>query len=722
MAKTGKDKKKKGPKGKKARAKAKLERQWGETAVEEVKPRHGKSRLHRETATAPRTTKVTEPVVEEEPGVDGSTSDDDSQSEVGNDNGAFNSFLDSIRGKQPTYESSDDDNVDEEAGDDEMSDQDALDSFLLDFDPFTERFMRAPLPEDEDKRQQELAKLQSMSTKNTPLDIATNTSLVWQTSNVLWSKLKLKGDSLTKNDLQTRSLSFFKANRELLKQAWPKGTKFDPAYSLVASYADVLLTTETSDNRQSLSDSILLHILNHVLTTRSRIFKHNRRLAAAEEDDDMDDDNMAWKRDQGFTRPTVVVLLPTRGCCHRLVHRVLELLNAGEPEAMERFETEYGPPPQEDTEEVVSPQVLRHRKKVLQQKGKEWKELFGDNVNDDDDFKMGIAINTKANKKKEASESSSSVKLYADFYRSDVILASPLALKMACDGERGADFLSSIEICHVSRADVLLMQNWDHVNDILGLLNQRPKQTTDTDFSRVRNYLLADQSAYWRQLIVTSSFLDPLILSAFKRHAKSVDGWARIRRKYAAEGSSLANVLLPTRQVFQRVTSKSFAQHGEDRVKYLVEKVLPPILDSNQKHTMLFIPSYFDFIAVRNALLRKEVEFVTVSEYSRTSETSRGRARFLQGHKPLLLYTGRAHFFLRHAIKGVRHLIMVGLPEYADFYAAHVNRLNDGLEDEGVASCLALFTKYDAQALERIVGTSNCSRMIGGDKTTYFFG
>lgn len=43
--------KKKGPKGKKARAKAKLERQWGETAISEEKPRRvGKSRLKTRTS------------------------------------------------------------------------------------------------------------------------------------------------------------------------------------------------------------------------------------------------------------------------------------------------------------------------------------------------------------------------------------------------------------------------------------------------------------------------------------------------------------------------------------------------------------------------------------------------------------------------------------------------------------------------------------------------
>jgi U3 small nucleolar RNA-associated protein 25 len=63
------------------------------------------------------------------------------------------------------------------------------------------------------------------------------------------------------------------------------------------------------------------------------------------------------------------------------------------------------------------------------------------------------------------------VKLYADFLQSDIVVASPIALATklaeagAADAAEGgpADFLSSIEIAVVDRADVLLMQNWAHV-------------------------------------------------------------------------------------------------------------------------------------------------------------------------------------------------------------------------------------------------------------------
>ena len=84
----------------------------------------------------------------------------------------------------------------------------------------------------------------------------------------------------------------------------------------------------------------------------------------------------------------------------------------------------------------------------------------------------------------------------------------------------------------------------------------------------------------------------------------------------------------------------------------------------------------------------------------------------------------------------------MGLPEHAEFYADGMNMLNvrssnrgggtgrgdesdnsmyDDEEDSTPASCLALFTKYDAHSLERIVGTQHCSRMLTSDKQTFLF-
>ena len=79
--------------------------------------------------------------------------------------------------------------------------------------------------------------------------------------------------------------------------------------------------------------------------------------------------------------------------------------------------------------------------------------MFTGNI--DDCFKLGVAIKRNT------------VRLYTEFYSSDIIIASPLGLRMVigAEGERDRDhdFLSSLEVVIVDQTDVFLMQNWDHL-------------------------------------------------------------------------------------------------------------------------------------------------------------------------------------------------------------------------------------------------------------------
>jgi U3 small nucleolar RNA-associated protein 25 len=63
------------------------------------------------------------------------------------------------------------------------------------------------------------------------------------------------------------------------------------------------------------------------------------------------------------------------------------------------------------------------------------------------------------------------------------------------------------------------------------------------------------------------------------------------------------------------------------------------------KGTLIFIPSYFDFVRVRNSMKKMELSFAAISEYTPATGVSRARTQFYQGIKHFLLYTERAHFF-----------------------------------------------------------------------------
>ena len=535
-------------------------------------------------------------------------------------------------------------------------------------------------------------------------------------------------------------------------------------YPFMTQYVDLLITCETRQNTDTIRNLILLHSLNHILTSQRLISRNNKYLkkmseknvvendkkknkkkafVSVEKKEETEDEDESWNvRDQGYTRPKVLILLPSRGQCHVFVQKLLQLLDKGtNVDQLERFEAEYSAPPpdqEEDGPNHTDAEKQRRRKSVLKEKGIDWLELFGDEVNSDDDFKIGLSIQhvnsrIKGTGKDQSPRRHFHVKLYSEFYHCDLILASPLSLKIHSDSQNedslDHDFLSSIEICVLCNCDTLLMQNWDHVNSVLNMINQQPKKIQGIDFSRVRDYFLSGLASKFRQLVVVSKFMDANILSTFKKFASSRHGQIKFRRKCSDEEASACNVSVRVPQVFQRILSESFLSQGEDRLKYFTNKVLPHIFRLQQKHTMIYIPSYFDFTAVRNILLKKDAKFVSVTEYSRTSEISRGRAHFLQGRKNIMLYTGRSFFFMRHFIKGVRHLVLFGVPEHAVFYPLLVNMLSRAAPTSKVEgpdlvmneplSCLCLFTKYDAHALERIVGINRCEKMIKGEKMTF---
>jgi U3 small nucleolar RNA-associated protein 25 len=753
MAKQSKKKdkaaKNKGPKGKKARAKAKLERQWGEAAVA---PEADSQVLRGWRPDVKKNIKVRQEVDENER-ASPAGSDEDSSDDEDDDDQAVSSFVAQLqrqhrkdeRHRQSSQQqlspgaadqvmraSSDDD----EHNDDTGRDVDAT------VDPFSDRFAVSDATAMNTGPLVTTTGTVTANVHKQPLDfVDEGVQLQCSTPTTAAADSPLPGADLPAWRHWARRL--WQAQRPLLRASpRPKEALETALYPLVATYRDISCTLPLPP-----SDRLYAaHILNHVWTSRQRIHQHNkawRALDKAEDksddgDDDDDEDAQAQRRqdpkfrDQGFTRPTVLVLLPTRACCFRLLETIVSLLTADDdaapnfPVTWDRFVTEYGPP---ESDEPADPR----RQAVLEGKGAEWLSLFGDDVNTDDDFKLGLALHLHEKQQRPT------LKLYTDFYKSDIIFTSPLGLKMLAAKQSEADedddleaeaaapdYLSSIEICWLSQAHVLMMQNWDHVTDVMGWLNQRPKQTTDTDFARLRPYFLEDQQANWRQLILTAPYTDPAFRALFSLYAQSRVGTSRLTRKTPWPQAALTQITFPTRQVFQRVIVKSVQEQVVARLDYFGKHILPKI--SKQPFTLVFCPSYLEFVSLRNFLMQREADYyVSVTEYSRGTEVNRGRARFGQGRKSLLLYTGRAHFFHRHEIRGVRNVIWYGLPEDPNVYTEVVNWCQDEStqtkesRESPEASSLCLYTTYEALALERIVGHAHAARMTKGEKTTFLF-
>lgn len=76
-------------------------------------------------------------------------------------------------------------------------------------------------------------------------------------------------------------------------------------------------------------------------------------------------------------------------------------------------------------------------------------------------------------------------------------------------------------------------------------------------------------------------------------------------------------------------------------------QLLSKLRKASLKHVCVFIPSYFDFVRVRNFMKREGISFAQMCEYTRLPDISRARLNFCQGKRHLLLYTERLHFYRR---------------------------------------------------------------------------
>ena len=470
--------------------------------------------------------------------------------------------------------------------------------------------------------------------------------------------------------------------------------------SSIFNYRDVLFPQRTLRNAETLRKLACLHALNHVFKTRDKVIKDNARLAK-------EDTGNLELRDQGFTRPKVLIILPTRDSCAKYVDTIISFCEPEQQENRKRFQDSY----------------TSANDNFSEDKPEDFRELFAGN--DDDMFRLGLKFTRKT------------IKLFAQFYNSDIIFASPLGLRMAIGADdtkkQDYDFLSSVEIVVVDQADAMLMQNWEHMEYIFEHLNLQPKEAHGCDFSRVRDWYLDGNAKYLRQTILYTSFNFPSLNKVFSRYMLNIAGKMRYSKE---EGGVMIDLDVPTRQTFSRLDTISPVTEPDDRFKYFTTTILPTLTKHSKyraaagQGVLIYISSYADFVRIRNYLASssdvQDISFGSVCEYTTSRDVARARSHFLSGRHSVLLYTERAHHFRRYRLRGVKRVIMYGLPENPIFYTEIVGRYLDASITSAQVharetNVRTLFTRFDALKLERIVGTERLLPMIKGNGDTFDF-
>ncbi|KAH9942377.1 digestive organ expansion factor [Epithele typhae] len=457
--------------------------------------------------------------------------------------------------------------------------------------------------------------------------------------------------------------------------------------NMLSSYRDLYLTRTALEAQPIVREALALHALNHITKKRRRIMKNNERISHATKAGNEPPEDV---QDQGFTRPSVLILLPFRSFALRWISALTSHTPTShyQIENNARFQTEYGLPPGA-VDKLASAEPGAYPRDHV--------EMFKGNV--DDSFRLGVKL-TK-----------NSVKLFADFYACDVIVASPLGLRMSVEKEQNGDFLSSIEMVIMDQTDALTMQNWEHVQFVFTHLNQMPKESHDVDFSRIKPWYLDGHSTYLRQSIVLSAYDTPEVRALYNQVLKNVAGKVRGERKWppiqVPEGID---------QNFVHISSSNPKDEPDKRFQHFTAQMLPAIMKSavQSANTVIFVPSSFDFIRVQNHF-RKTAghSFAVLSEYSSNQDISRARQAFFSGKKAFLLVSERFHFFRRYKLRGIRNLVFYAPPDHPQFYTEFLSYpfLDDDVDASDV-TCKVLYSKYDWLRLERIAGTEGAAELI----------
>ena len=459
----------------------------------------------------------------------------------------------------------------------------------------------------------------------------------------------------------------------------------------IFNYRDMLFSHRTPMNSAILRDLACLHAVNHMSKTRDKVIKDNARLTKENFGEDLE------LRDQGFTRPKVLILLPTRHSCVRYIEALVSFYEPEQQENKKRFQDSYASGEQ-----------------VSEDKPEDFRELF--DGNDDDMFRLGLKFTRKT------------VKFFAHFYNSDIILASPLGLRMVLGADdpkkQDNDFLSSIEVLVMDQADAISMQNWEHITYIFDRLNLQPKEAHGCDFSRVRNWYLDGNARHLRQTILISAFNFPSLNRLYAKHSLNVAG----RHKYArAMDGAITDLGIPVKQIFSRFDCDVPVMEPEKRFEYFTSVIIPSLTKLSRQSVaggvgvLIYLPSYVDFVRVRNFMAAssatQDISFGSISEYTNVRDVARARSHFLSGRHSVLLYTERAHHFRRYHLKGVKRVILYGLPENPIFYKEVVaGFLGASIAvaqlDTRQASVKAMFSKLDILKLERMVGSRRYPLML----------
>ena len=537
-------------------------------------------------------------------------------------------------------------------------------------------------------------------------------------------------------------------------------------YKYLSSYKDIQVCWPDSEIRKNLMKIYLFHILNHLLKRKEEIElndnidkiinttlitdnqKLNKELFRSHENEflfeyytkhvnpktKLDDsyknqdfityhkeikknyensdnkDNINIK-DQGFTSPKVLILVPYKIHAKIIMEQLVKLFSNDNWKG------------------------ITNKKKFMD----EYSEF--DSM--DDCFRLGIQISFFENK----------MKLYTPFDESDIIIASPLGLKLAkpSDNDKSFknskvyDFLSSIEIFLMDFSEVFIYQNLEHLNEILSFLNKQPKNNQNiVDINRIKENYANNYGEYLRQNIIISQFKCIDIDVAINDICKNINGKILlegpyenqinlIKNEFAEKYNMLNSSNYEIRYEFKILRDFKGEEDFQEKFNYFTKNLWQNLYESFEKHTIIFVSSTFDYMILKSFFKKKSKSVCFISEDTDKRDWQRNRLFFEQGKYKFLLYDERAHVYKKINLKFAKNIFFYSLPEDPKIFNEMIHLIdpvnyNQNLEKynyeskqneiQKYGSVIALVTPVEKYNLEKILGEE--AKKIIKNKLEYY--
>ena len=537
-------------------------------------------------------------------------------------------------------------------------------------------------------------------------------------------------------------------------------------YKYLSSYKDIQVSWPDSEIRKNLMKIYLFHILNHLLKRKEEIElndnidkiinttlitdnqKLNKELFRSHENEflfeyytkhvnpktKLDDsyknqdfityhkeikknyensdnkDNINIK-DQGFTSPKVLILVPYKIHAKIIMEQLVKLFSNDNWKG------------------------ITNKKKFMD----EYSEF--DSM--DDCFRLGIQISFFENK----------MKLYTPFDESDIIIASPLGLKLAkpSDNDKSFknskvyDFLSSIEIFLMDFSEVFIYQNLEHLNEILSFLNKQPKNNQNiVDINRIKENYANNYGEYLRQNIIISQFKCIDIDVAINDICKNINGKILlegpyenqinlIKNEFAEKYNMLNSSNYEIRYEFKILRDFKGEEDFQEKFNYFTKNLWQNLYESFEKHTIIFVSSTFDYMILKSFFKKKSKSVCFISEDTDKRDWQRNRLFFEQGKYKFLLYDERAHVYKKINLKFAKNIFFYSLPEDPKIFNEMIHLIdpvnyNQNLEKynyeskqneiQKYGSVIALVTPVEKYNLEKILGEE--AKKIIKNKLEYY--